>query len=56
MVKRRTVSADEYDVVSGWRRHLVWRPGVVTGIKRGMRRRERREARTEIRREAVSGD
>jgi hypothetical protein len=50
-VKRRTVKADEYDVVTGWRRVLVWRRGEVAGIKRRMRRRERREAQQELRRE-----
>jgi hypothetical protein len=35
---------DEYDVVTRWRRLLIWRPGQVAGIKRRIRRRERRLA------------
>lgn len=38
---RPAKQADEYDVVTGWRRVLVWRPGEVARIKRRIRRRER---------------
>ncbi len=51
-VKRSTWREDEYDVVTGWRRMLVWRRGEVARIKRRMRRRERRQAKREISREA----
>ena len=47
MAKRKTVSGDEVDVVYA-RKHLVWRRGEVTRIKRQMRRRERHEARAEL--------
>jgi hypothetical protein len=50
-MKRRTVKCDEWDVVTGWRRLLIWRPGEVATIKRRMRRRERREGRTELRKD-----
>lgn len=49
-MKRKTVRADEVDLVCGMRHYLCYmgRPGVTSGIKRRMRRRERREARIEI--------
>ena len=51
-MKRRAVKADEYDVVTGWRRYLCYmkRAGVVSAIKRRMRRRERHDANRETRR------
>jgi len=48
-MKRKTVKADEYDVVTRWRHLLVWRRGAVSAIKRRMRRRERHDAKREIR-------
>lgn len=52
-MKRRVIKADEWDVVTGWRRHLCYmqRAGVVAGIKRRMRRRERHDARDTLRRD-----
>lgn len=50
MAKRRAKTADEFDVVSRWRRVLSWRRGEVARIKRRMRRRERHEARQTLRR------
>lgn len=52
-MKRKVVSAAEYDVVTGWRRYLCYlqRAGVTAGIKRQIRRRERREGRAEARKE-----
>jgi len=47
-VKRRTVTEDEYDVTTRWRRVLTWRRGEVARVKRRMRRRERREGRRDI--------
>jgi hypothetical protein len=51
-MKRKTVSAAEYDVISRWRRFYCYltRAGVTSGIKRQMRRRERRDAKSEIHR------
>lgn len=36
---------DEYDVVTGWRKHLCWthRPGACKKVKKRMNRRNRRE-------------
>lgn len=50
-MKRRVVKADEWDVVSGWRRVLCYmqRSGVTDRIKRRMRRRERHDARAGLR-------
>ena len=50
-MKRKAVKADEYDVVSGWRRVLCYmqRAGTTSAIKRRMRRRERHDAKQEIR-------
>ncbi len=39
----------EYDVVTGWRHRMIWKPGEVHDIKKGMSRRERRTARHLIR-------
>ena len=43
--------ADEYDVVTGWRRHLCYlqRAGATDKIKRRMRRTERRAGKLETR-------
>lgn len=49
-MKRKTKTADEQDVVSGWRHVLSWRRGETDAVKRRMRRRERHEARHELRR------
>lgn len=48
MGKRRAISGDEQDVVSG-RQHYCYlqRPGATDKIKRRMRRRERREGKHE---------
>lgn len=50
-MKRRAITADEQDVVTGWRRLLTRyrRAGKAAAVKRGMRRRERREGREEAR-------
>lgn len=50
-MKRRTVKADEWDVVTNWRRYICYmqRAGVTSAIKRRMRRRERHDAKSEIR-------
>lgn len=52
-MKRKVVTAAEYDVVTGWRRMYCYlqRAGVTAGIKRQIRRRERREGKTGIRQE-----
>jgi hypothetical protein len=50
-VKRKVKGAEEWDVITRWRRYLSWRPGEVSAIKRRMRRRERRDARSDLRRE-----
>lgn len=52
MPKRKTVKADEWDVVTGWRRWLCYmqRAGVTAGIKRRMRRRERHDHKRELKR------
>lgn len=42
--------ADEYDVITRWRRYLIWRPGEVAGIKRRLRRRGRHRIKRTIRR------
>jgi hypothetical protein len=53
-MKRQTKSADEWDIVSGWRHVLCYtqRAGVTSSIKRRMRRRERHEAKHEILKES----
>lgn len=50
-MKRRTKTAAEVDVTTGWRRLMCYtqRAGVTSGIKRQMRRRERREGKQEAR-------
>ena len=52
-MKRKTVTAAEYDVISRWRRFYCYlsRAGATSGIKRQMRRRERRDAKRDTRRE-----
>lgn len=50
-VREPVVKADEQDVVTGWRRLMIWRPGEVAKIKRRIRRRERHVARHRMRRE-----
>lgn len=49
-MKRRAIKADEYDVVTGWRRVISYmkRAGVVSNIKRRMRRRERHDAKRNL--------
>ncbi len=44
-VKRPVKKADEYDVVTFWRRIVPWHRGEVAAIKRRLRRRERHVAR-----------
>ena len=50
-MKRKAKHADEYDVISSWRKYYCYlaRAGATNAIKTRMRRRERREARAEIR-------
>jgi hypothetical protein len=50
-VKRRTVSADEVDAYSKWRRvyYYLQRPGAVKKIKRRTHKRERRDGKAEAR-------
>jgi hypothetical protein len=47
-------TADEQDVLTGWRRRYVWtqRAGACAEVKRRYRRRERHESATELRRES----
>lgn len=47
--RQKLINGDEFDVVSGWRKYYIWRPGQTAEIKRGMRRRARHEARQQIR-------
>ena len=42
--------SDEMDVITGWRRYLIWRPGDLAAIKRRLRRRERHHAKAALRR------
>jgi hypothetical protein len=51
-MKRKAVTAEEYDVIGGGRRHYCYlqRAGVASAIKRRMRRRERHEAHRDVRR------
>lgn len=53
MATRKAVKADEYDVITGWRRVICYmqRAGVVSRIKRRMRRRERHQANRATRKE-----
>lgn len=48
--KEPALKANEYDVVTRWRRFLHWRPGEVAAIKRRLRRRGRHRMKRTIRR------
>lgn len=50
-MKRKTISADEYDLTSWIRRYLKWKRGETSAIKRRMNRGERHEAKQELRKE-----
>ncbi len=50
MAKRKTIKADEYDLVSWIRRCRFLRPGETAAIKRRMRRRERHDHKRELKR------
>ena len=39
---------DEYDVVTGWRRLLIWKKGQIRKAKRSMNKRERKESKEKL--------
>lgn len=49
-MKQKLINADEFDVVTGWRKVMKWtqRAGACSKVKRRMRRRIRRDAMKEI--------